>query len=103
KINLGSFYVVRKESITGVGDISIVRVVKDVVKGALDPLWAGGVGRVIMAVDDELVIIVGRVKEPGDSQLLLIVNAPDAFACGFGPGQSWEQHGGQDGNDCDND
>jgi hypothetical protein len=69
---------------------------------------AGGVseaGRlvVVVAIGDKAVLIVPGIHFPSEGQLAFIGEALDALGFLFGPGQRGQQHGGQDGDDGDDD
>lgn len=63
---------------------------------------AGGL-IIFIAVRNESSTIIVRIHFPGEGELTEIVHALRALGFLFGLGQGWQKHGGQDGDNCDDD
>jgi hypothetical protein len=70
-------------------------------KHPLHPQLVGGAWRIDTSVADQPVTVIRNVHYPGRCELLLVVNALDAFSGGLRSGKGWQQHSGKDTNNGD--
>ena len=101
-VNRGRTVGVRAE--LGIGEIDEIRVVVVVgpVFDVVGPGLAAGDGLGFAVVIDEEIVVIVRVKGPGERELFDVVGALRGFGAGFGFAQSGEEEAGQNRNDSDN-